>query len=337
MTIRLLLRVVYRQIVEVTWPVLIAVALVHAGVLWLLLAVAGEAEMLPPVTYIYWWWTTSTTVGYGDVSPVTDAGRLVVSFIGYPGGIAIFTAVIAKAINSLSAFWRRRMNGLADFSGLKGHTIIVGYHVRRTPRMIDELLAGRTDGEIVLVAREIETNPDLRVSFVRAGGGSFTADLRRAGLDGAKTVLIYGNDDDETLAAALAASAADEDVAIVAFFRDEAQADLLRAHCPRARCLISDAVEQVVREAQDPGAGIVLSLLSSTMEEAAVFTLAVRQAEPLAAVKARLEAQGALMIGHARRGAAQPTLLPLAGDPQAQAQPGDIVHYIARRRLPDTV
>ncbi|EKV27289.1 Potassium channel related protein [Caenispirillum salinarum AK4] len=331
MSVRLLLRVLYRQLTEVTWPVLIAATLAHAGVLWLLLAWAGETDMLAPVTYIYWWWTTSTTVGYGDISPVTDAGRMIVSFFGYTGGIAIFTAVIAKAINSLSAFWRRRMNGLADFSSLTGHTIIVGYHPARTLRMIDELLAGRPDAEIVLVAREVEQNPDVRVRFVRAGTGSFTADLRRAGLDGAKTVLIYGDSDDETLSAALAASAADEDVAIVAFFRDEAQADLLRAHVPRARCLISDAVEQVVREAQDPGAGIVLSLLSSTVEDAAVFSVRVREGAGLEAIKRRLEEAGAVMIGHQKKGAAHPTLLPQAA---GEAAPGDLIHYIARARLP---
>ncbi|WP_404385333.1 potassium channel family protein [Caenispirillum salinarum] len=331
MTVRLLLRALYRQLTEVTWPILIAVTLTHAGVLWLLLAWAGETDMLAPVTYIYWWWTTSTTVGYGDISPVTDAGRMIVSFFGYTGGIAIFTAVIAKAINSLSAFWRRRMNGLADFSSLTGHTIIVGYHPARTLRMIDELLAGRPDAEIVLVAREIEQNPDMRVRFVRAGTGSFTTDLRRAGLDGAKTVLIYGDGDDETLSAALAASAADDDVAIVAFFRDEAQADLLRAHVPRARCLISDAVEQVVREAQDPGAGIVLSLLSSTVEDAAVFSVRVREGAGLETIKRRLEEAGAVMIGHQKKGAVQPTLLPQAA---GEAAPGDRIHYIARARLP---
>lgn len=333
--VRLLLRRLYRQIAEVTWPVLIATATLHALVLWGLLALAGESEMLPPVTYIYWWWTTSTTVGYGDVSPVTDAGRLVVSFFGYPGGIAIFTAVIAKAINSLSAFWRLRMNGLADFSTLAGHTIVVGYHPRRTPRMIEELLSGRPDAEIVLVAREVETNPDPRIRFVRAGAASFGPELARAGIAGAKTVLVYADDDDQTLAAALAASAANDHVAIVAFFRDEVQADLLRAHCPRARCLISDAVEQVVREAQDPGAGLVLSLLSSTVADAAVFTMTLRQQQPLTEVKARLEEMGGLMIGHQRCGASAPVLLPLAEDAGAVAAAGDLVHYIAARRLPD--
>lgn len=337
MIIRLLLRRIYRQVAEVTWPVLILTALVHAGGTWLLLAWAGEADMLPAVTYVYWWWTTSTTVGYGDISPVTDAGRMIVSFIAYPGGIAIFTAVIAKAINSLSAFWRQRMNGEADYSKLTGHTIVVGYHPGRTPRMIDELLSGRKDTEIVLVAREVKTNPDPRIRFVRAGSGSFSVDLRRAGLDGAKTVLIYADDDDQTLSAALAASASDEDVAIVAFFRDEAQADLLRAHCPRARCLISDAVEQVVREAQDPGAGIVLSLLSSAVEDAAVFTMKVREDRPLAEVKTRLEDQGALLVGHQARGTMAPALLPLAERPDATAAKGDIVHYIARRRLADVL
>lgn len=324
-----LLRVLYRQIAEVSWLVVATVGAAHAILSWLLLLAVGEAHMLPPATFAYWYLVTASTVGYGDIAPQGDAGRLVTAFFVFPGAIALFTTVIAKAITGLSNTWRRRMNGLADYSSLTGHTILVGYHPSRTLKMIDELLAGRPDSEIVLLCRGIEQNPDSRIRFVRADGASIVEDMHRAGLAGAATVLVYADDDDQTLAASLAASAADRDVAVVAFFRSATQAGLLRAHCPRARVILSDAVEQVVREAQDPGAGQVLSLLASAVEEAAVFTGVLPRAATVAQVDTALRASGAVLVG-VQNGSAPPQLLP---PPDTRLEAGDRFHYVSRRRL----
>lgn len=348
-----LLRILYRQVADLTWPVIAVFGGLHALLSWSLLWTAGEAHMTAPVTFAYWYMTTASTVGYGDVAPQGDLGRLVTILFVFPGAIALFTSVIAKAVTSLSDSWRKRMDGFGDYSTLTGHTILVGHHPVRTPRMVAEILAGRPGEGIVLVTHDIERNTDPRIRFVRSGKGQIVADLRRAGLAGAATVVVYADDDDETLAASLAASAADGDVAVVAYFRNQSHADLLLAHCPRSRVIVSDDVEQVVREAQDPGAGQVISLLASAVEEAAVYSAVLPGPTTVGAIEARLRDAGALLLGvqtvavtveageafdpTAWKGVmapdARPRLLP---DRREGLSTGDRIHYVSRRRLPDT-
>ena len=45
---------------------------------WLLFA-AGEVDLIADVDFLYWLAVTASTVGYGDLSPVTSAGKLVVA------------------------------------------------------------------------------------------------------------------------------------------------------------------------------------------------------------------------------------------------------------------
>src|SRR4028118_64266 len=90
----LLLRL-YHAITDLHWWVLALLVAVHMTATWLLMYFVGEEpefERLP--TFIYWYTTTASTVGYGDVAPKTDAGRLINALFVYPGGIAMFGAIV---------------------------------------------------------------------------------------------------------------------------------------------------------------------------------------------------------------------------------------------------
>ncbi|HVG43005.1 MAG TPA: ion transporter, partial [Chitinophagaceae bacterium] len=71
---------------------------------------------------IYWAIVTITTVGYGDISPVTPLGKFVASFImliGY-GIIAVPTGIITTEI-ALSARQKRHQNQTCPGCGREGH------------------------------------------------------------------------------------------------------------------------------------------------------------------------------------------------------------------------
>ena len=263
--------------VEARWWVLGVLLAVHVAISWLGLRLLGEGD-LTASAFGYYYLTTVTTVGYGDLSPGSDAGRWFAALWLMVGGIALFTAVLGKAIGSASGAWRRRMEGGGDYHRLTGATIAIGYEAGRTERLIAELQAddgragGTDEAPIVVVATDAPRLPE-GVRLVRTDRLSDVDALRRAGIEQAGRVVIHAEDDDATLAACLGAAAAAQGAHIVAYFDDEDTAALARHHCPHVETVTSAAEELLVRAAADPGASAVLtSLVSATSDEGALYS-----------------------------------------------------------------
>lgn len=273
-----LVRRIYVAIATVSWSALFAVMLVHGLLSYILLAICGEPELIGNlVGFIYFYVVTATTVGYGDMSPTTAAGRIASIVVIIPGAIAIFTAILGKAITDVGSIWRRRMNGYGDYSERDGHTVILGWQSIRTRRLIELLLADRGDGErIILVDKSLEQNPmpDV-IDYVRSDALSTPSGLQRAGLDRAARVIIRGADDDETIAATLAASSAKSTAHIVAHFEDERAVELISRQCPDVEAVGSLSAELLVRASRDPGASRVADRLLSAESEDTAFSMIV--------------------------------------------------------------
>lgn len=323
-----------RAVSEMRWPALILVGLAHLASSWAALAAAGEAPLTPPLTFLYFYATTATTVGYGDLSPQTETGRLIAILWLFPGAIALFTAFLSKTITSLAAAWRRRMAGQADFSNRRGLTVLVGFNRVRTAKMIEELrrgARGREDDEILVVAkRDAQPLPD-GVLFVRVDQLSDGDGLRRAGVKGADEVLIIADDDDETLAATLAVQAlAPQACHIVAYFQDEQTATLVRSLERPIETVVSPSVELLVRAAQDPGASRLFAALASSRDQTAtIFSLVLREAHGLDTIQDRLEQVGGLLMAIQPKGSTGFTLPHKRG----RADAGDRIFYVAEKRL----
>ena len=168
------LRTVARHLRVVTWQVFASVLLLHCGLSWALMRAAGEDKLIEPVVWLYYYTVTATTVGYGDFSPQSDAGRLVAFLVVLPGGVSLFATLVGKITTHLADFWRRRAMGKLDFAELCGHTILVGWHGEASERMVDLLLQDSTtddEGIVLVVTQEMENPLPEKVRFVR--GESF--------------------------------------------------------------------------------------------------------------------------------------------------------------------
>ena len=148
-------------------------------------------EGRPPADALWWSIVTLTTVGYGDISPVSLGGRLigvVLMFFGI-GVLGMFTATIA------GVFVEQRMRkdrGMESYA-LEGHIILCGWNGRMKEILADLRADPRSaDADVALVA-DVEAKPvvDEKVHFVR---GDVTEEaLGRACIESARTVVIVGD------------------------------------------------------------------------------------------------------------------------------------------------
>lgn len=329
---------VYFAIATLSWSVLAACFIVHALLSYWLFAVSGEAKLTGSlVTFAYFYMTTATTVGYGDLSPGSEAGRLVNVLVVLPGSIALFTVFLGKAVSSISSFWRRRLQGHGDYSERSGHTVVVGWQGVRSRRIIDGLLKDRRPGtaRVVLLARGLSTNPmPDAIDFVAAEQLSDRSTYLRAGAAGAQTLIIRGADDDETLAATLAARSAAPQAHIVAHFQEEDAAQLVRDQLPQVEVITSIAAGLLVRAARDPGASQLAALMFANHSIDSAYSLKLpSQAGPLAYLDVMLglkRAHGLTLIGLCREGARNVDLnCPI----DCELRAGDTLFYIADHRV----
>jgi voltage-gated potassium channel Kch len=90
-------------------------------IVWFLaIAVFGIVEHLVepkvfPTVWLGMWWAlvTVTTVGYGDVVPVSTAGRIIASFL-LLGGLAFLTVIIAMITGGFVARYQRETSAAGE-------------------------------------------------------------------------------------------------------------------------------------------------------------------------------------------------------------------------------
>ena len=328
----------YTRVSDLTWDTIVTLTVFHFLVSWALLIFVGGEKIASYDIFWYFYATTATTVGYGDYSPTTTGGRIVSILWIMPGGIGLFTTIIAKVVQLFSMKWRKRMRGLANYEKLTDHIVILGWHGSRTMRMVDHIRGGQGDQEREIVlcsAQRIENPMPDQVRFV-TGAALNTQDLlNRAAVANAKFIIALGHDDNETLAAALGAAAVNPAAHIVAYFDQQSFADLLRSHCAHAECNVSLSIEMMVRSAQDPGSSRVQRQLLSTLEGPTQFSLQVPADASSVSYRALFtelkDRHDATLFGIAKSTLGDDLVLNAPLD--SRIDPGMILYFMAAQRI----
>jgi voltage-gated potassium channel len=175
---------------------------------------------------------TLATIGYGEVRPLTDAGRLFTSFlilVGVAGLSYTFTIVTGTLFEGhLTRQWeRRRMARLVD--SLTDHYILCGYG-RVGQQIARELLR---EGETIVIIdsdqHELDRAAALGLAVVN-GNASEDDTLRAAGIERAKGLIAAVNGDADNTFITISAHALRPEMPIVArVVRDESAPKLRRA------------------------------------------------------------------------------------------------------------
>jgi voltage-gated potassium channel len=201
----------------------------------------GFADISTMLDAFYYSLVTSSTVGYGDITPVTQEARLFslsVVVLGTASFAIALTALLGPALEARFASALGRMTQ-SDLESLDGHVVVAGYGDLTEPILTE--LAARNREFVVL------TNDDRDVPMLRGRNlNVLVADpadddsLQRAGVDRARAVVTATNDDGEDALVILTIRENHQDVRVVAAATDqENEAKLRRAG---ADTVISPAV-----------------------------------------------------------------------------------------------
>lgn len=336
---RTLWRQVYTAIATARWSVLFTIAALHMLTSWAIMIAMSETDLTATFgTWFYYYVVTATTVGYGDLSPTTEAGRTLGSIYVVPGAIAIFTALLGKAVTDIGNYWKGRLMGMGDYTKRTNHVIVMGWQGERTRRLIEGMIHDDPAGEQpILVSAALEENPmPSQIDFVAVETLSDVRGLHRAGSAGAKIIVVRGRNDDETLAATLAAQANAKGAHIVAHFEEAEAAALVQGHCENLETVVSVSTDIIVRAACDPGTSTLSRLMFSAATEDTVYTVKAPDAAPslgfldlLIELKRR---HGVALIGVKGANEREPDLN-CAADRIVNS--GDTIYYISDHRLRD--
>lgn len=320
---------------RISWGVVAAALVLHMSGTWLLLSWAGEDKLLGRDAFVYYYMTTASTIGYGDLSPGSAAGRYVVALFVMPGAVALFASVLAKTSASLLHFWKRHQVGKMSYEDMQGHTVLIGWHGRESVRLVQLLLAdAHTDDEgIVLVAEGLAENPlPDQIRFVSAASYADCGEYARAAIGGAARVIVHADNDDRSLAAVFAVMAHRPAAHVVAHFESAAVADLVRSHYPHVECTRPLHVDVIARAVQDAGSSLVAGEWLSTGGPTQFSLPVPADAQPLLAGKlaGAFRSQSALWIGFRDGRSAAPILNPAD---HVEIAPGSVLYYLADARI----
>ena len=336
-----LLLTIRNHIDQLSWQAVVIAIAAHMLITWLLLAIAGEQNLLDFGTFFYYYVVTTSTVGYGDLSPSTELGRLLVALVQIPFGLALFGMLLGKAGQTITHIIRRAMTGEKDVTHFANHIIIFGWHPVRTRKMVRYILADekRVRRDIVLAVIEDIEHPffsEPNVSFVKLSSYTDEEQLNRVGITTADRIIVEGADDNQSFTTALKISKlVKESAHICAYFDDESKAQMLSEHCANVECSSNRTAEVLVRSMEDPGASRVQQEIMSSLHGDTHFSMTIPKevaqftfADIFEVFKRQHDAT-ILGIAHNRSALDMDLNPPL----DYTIQGGDIIHYIAPERV----
>lgn len=329
---------IIKHFIHMHWYTVVLVFVAYAVSSWTLLYISREETLTSIPDFIYWLFVTSSTVGYGDMSPQTAAGKLVVALYVIPIGLSIFALVIGRAAAFISNQWTKGVRGLKDLQ-LDNHIIVIGWNEERTIRLLN-LLIKENELEyspvpiVLCVRKEIDNPMPGKIDFVRVASFNKDEDMNRACISQAKTIIIDNPEDDVTMTTSLYVNHRNQRAHIVAYFADESLVPLLQNHCPNVECMPSVAVELLAKSAFDPGSSSLHFDLLSSSEGQAQFSVQVPDNVSNITVKS---------LFHNLKKDHNSTLIGLKRGSHIELNPewsgtiasGDKIFYIATRRIRD--
>jgi voltage-gated potassium channel len=187
---------------------LLQIALVVLLLALLFAALFAYFESVDPYTAFYWAIITMATIGYGDVTPQTAAGRAV-AMVAAVAGISTFTALVSVLAEYFISSSLRRMMGMHRVK-YSGHYVVIGQG-SSISSCVNELLLAISTGDaeprpVVVVfpndeeRRKVELPEEVEILV---GDPTNRETLERAHVEDASNVILALEDDSKSVFATL--------------------------------------------------------------------------------------------------------------------------------------
>lgn len=307
---------------------------------WIGLWVLGEHDLLPITDYVYWLMVTASTVGYGDMSPVTHGGKLFVMLYIIPIGLSLFALLIGRVAAMFTRFWRRGLRGERAMD-MDNHILMLGWQGDRSRllgKLIKEEALANRQRSVVLVDDQLEENPlvDTLDGFVKVKSFTTDEDMQRCNLSKASTVVIAMPSDNQAFTAALYCAKANPEAHLIVSLQDDELARMLQLHCPNAELSPNMEVEMLVKSAMDPGSSELHYELVRLGDDETQYSVTYPDSQAPQAIErlfVQLKKQYNATILGLR--SAQSGKLNVNPTLDSEVQPGDTIYYVASRRIKD--
>ncbi|MGQ7248808.1 potassium channel family protein [Halomonas sp. V046] len=330
-------RILLRHCLHVKWHNLVLIALGYLTVCWLLLKLSGEQQILEGETFLYWVVVTASTVGYGDFSPTTAAGKLITAVFVIPFGLGLFGLTLGRLTAYIAFQWRKGVKGLRSLD-YDNHIVVIGWNEIRTRQLLNLLvreISDHTDKKgIVLCARQEIDNPmPESIGFVRVSSFTDDNDMARAAIGKAGCVIIDCLDDDITASATLYIATKTPTAHIITYFSNESMGHLLKNHFPNIEPMPAVITEMLAKSAMDPGSSALLYELLNADKGMTQYSALYRGTSSITVARLFLalkEQHDATLVGVFRPEDSQISINPAL---DFTVTPGTTLYYISDERI----
>ncbi|AQS74225.1 potassium channel family protein [Corynebacterium ammoniagenes] len=219
----------------------------------------GYSEDLTVIDAAYYAAVSLTTVGYGDIVPVTQEARLVNLLVITPARLAFLVLLVGATLSVLTDQARRTFQITRWRKTLRNHTVVIGYGTKGAGSVAALLADGISPSQIVVIDqdRAALANAEHHGLVTVSGSGTKADVLKIAGVAHAQAVVVTPSMDDTAVLCTLAVRELAPSAKIVASVRESANRHLL----------LQSGADSVVTSAETAGRLLGLATVTPTVVE----------------------------------------------------------------------